>query len=307
MGLKPTVGLVSRTHVVPISASQDTPGPMTRSVRDAALLLVAIAGSDAADAATREADARKSDYAAAITGSITGVRIGVLRGAIGRDPATAAVFESALALLKSRGAVLIDIAAVGAPAGLGAAEFKVLLTELKVGLNAYLATTPATVATRTLADVIAFNSANSDREMPFFGQDTFVEAEATKGLDGPDYRKALSTSRDGARATLTRLMTDAGAAMLVAPSYGPAWLSDPVNGDQYDGPSASSLPAMAGFPHLTVPMGQVRGLPVGLSFIGPAWSEPTLLNAGDAFEAARGPLPAPTYVASVAAALDPPR
>ena len=307
VGLKPTRGLVSRTHVVPISESQDTPGPMAQTVRDTALLLGAIAGSDATDAATREADARRSDYPAALTGRMAGVRVGVLRGAVGRDPATRAVFESALAVLKSRGAVLIDIAAIDAPPGLGAAEFKVLLTELKVGLNAYLATTPTTVATRTLADVIAFNDANALREMPFFGQDTFIEAQATKGSNDPDYLKALSTSRDGARATLTRLMTDAGAAMLVAPSYGPAWLSDPVNGDQYDGPSASSLPAMAGFPHLTVPMGRVRGLPVGLSFIGPAWSEPALLNAGDAFEAARGPLPAPNYAPSVAAALDPPR
>ena len=307
VGLKPTVGLVSRTHVVPISHSQDTPGPMTRSVRDAALLLGVIAGSDAADSATAEADARKVDYVRALTGSVKGVRIGVLRDRIGTQPATAAAFEQALAVLKRAGAVLVDIAKTDAPKGLGEAEGTVLYTELKADLNAYLATTPAAVKTRTLADVIAFDTANAAREMPFFGQETFFTAQAMKGLDDPDYLKALSTSRDGARATLTRLLTDNKVAMLVAPTYGPAWLSDPVHGDQYDGPSASGLPAMSGFPHLTVPMGQVRGLPVGLSFIGPAWSEATLLNAGDAFEKVRGPLPPPSYVRSVAAALDPAR
>ena len=140
--------------------------------------------------------------------------------------------------------------------------------------------------------------------MPFFGQETFIAAEKTKGIDDPDYLKALATSRDGARATLTRLLTDNKVALLVAPTYGPAWLTDPVHGDQYEGPSASGLPAVSGYPHLTVPMGQVMGLPVGLSFIGPAWSEAVLLNAGDAYEQVRGPLPAPTYAPTVRAALD---
>ncbi len=143
--------------------------------------------------------------------------------------------------------------------------------------------------------------------MPFFGQETFVAAEQTKGLDDPDYLKALALSRDGARATLTRLMADNGVALLVAPTYGPAWLTDPVHGDQYEGPSASGLPAMSGYPHLTVPMGQVMGLPVGLSFIGPAWSEATLLNAGEAYERLRGTFPAPSFDRTVAAMLDPPR
>ena len=305
VGLKPTVGLVSRTHVVPISHSQDTPGPMTRTVRDAALVLGGIAGSDPLDAATAAADARKTDYVAALTGSIAGLRIGVLRGAVGDNPGTRAVFDAALAKLKGAGAVLVDIDKIDAPKGLGEAEFKVLLTELKADLNTYLATTPPSVKTRTLAGVIAFNTANATREMPFFGQETFIAAEKTKGLDDPDYLKALATSRDGARVTLTRLLTDNKVALLVAPTYGPAWLSDPVHGDQYEGPSASGLPAVSGYPHLTVPMGQVMGLPVGLSFIGPAWSEAMLLNAGDAYEQVRGPLPAPAYAPTVRAALDP--
>jgi len=304
VGLKPTVGLVSRTHVVPISHSQDTPGPMTHTVRDAALLLAAIAGNDAADSATAEADRRKTDYAAALTGNISGVRIGVLRGGVGSNPATIAVFDAALAKLKAAGAVLVEIAKIDAPKGLGEAEGKVLYTELKADLNAYLATTPRSVTTRTLAEIIAFNTSNAAREMPFFGQETFIEAQATKGLDDPEYLKALATSRDGARATLNRLLADNKVAMLVAPTYGPAWLTDPVHGDQYEGPSASGLPAVSGYPHLTVPMGQVRGLPVGLSFMGPAWSEAMLLNAGDAYERLRGAFPGPTFAPSVSAALN---
>ncbi len=301
VGLKPTVGLVSRTRVIPISHSQDTPGPMTKTVRDAAMVLTEIAGSDSADKATVLANSKKArDYAAALSGSIKGVRFGVLRDRIGNQPGTRAVFEAALVTLKAAGAVLVDIAKTDAPPGLGDAEFTVLLTELKAGLNAYLATTPATVKTRTLAAVIAFNSDNSAQEMPYFGQETFISAEATKGLNDPDYLKALAASGDGARATLTRLLNDNDVAMLIAPTTGPAWLTDPVNGDQYDGPSASQLPAVSGYPHLTVPMGLVGGLPVGLSFIGPAWSEAMLLNAGDSFERARGALPAPTFLPSIA-------
>ena len=299
VGLKPTVGLVSRTHVIPISHSQDTPGPMTRTVRDAAMLLTVIAGSDRADEATNLADSHTRDYAAALTGSIKGVRIGVLRDRIGGQPGTREAFEKALTILKNAGAVLVDIEKTDAPKGLGNAEGVVLYTEFKADLNAYLATTPSTVKTRTLADVIAFNTANAGKEMPYFGQETFIEAQETKGLSDPDYLKALKESGEGARATLTRLLTDNNVAMLVAPTMGPAWISDPVNGDQYDGPSASQLPAISGFPHLTVPMGLVGGLPVGISFIGPAWSEAQLLNAGDVFEKARGPFPAPTFRASI--------
>ena len=308
VGLKPTVGLVSRTHVIPISHSQDTPGPMTRNVRDAALLLSAIAGSDPADAATVDADRRRVDYAAGLDGSMRGVRVGVLRDAVGTDPTLTEVFEAAIERLRASGAVLVDIARVDPPPGLGAAEFAVLLTEFKADLNAYLATTPATVTTRTLAEVIAFNEAKAARELPLFGQDIFLQAQATRGLDDPAYLAALRTSRDGARRTLDRLMRDNRVMILVAPSYGPAWPSDPVHGDQYSGVSASRLPAISGYPHLTVPMGRVRGLPVGLSFIGPAWSEAALLQAGDAYERVRGPLPEPTYRSSVTAVeLDPAR
>lgn len=301
VGLKPTVGLVSRTHVVPISHSQDTPGPMARSVRDAATLLTVIAGSDAADPATKSADGHRRDYAAALTGTIEGVRIGVLRDAVGNQAATRKLFEAALVRLREAGAILVDIEKTDPPAGLGAAENTVLLTELKADLNAYLAATPPAVKTRTLAQLIAFNKAHAETELALFGQETFIEAEATKGLSDPAYVKALAAAQTGAQATLNRLLTNNRVAILVQPTNGPAWLSDPVNGDQDSGPSASQLPAVAGFPHLTVPMGQVDGLPVGLSFIGPAWSEAVLLNAGDVYEHRRGLLPPPRFAAHATA------
>jgi len=195
VGLKPTVGLVSRTHVVPISHSQDTAGPMATDVRTAARVLAAIAGSDPADAATKEADARVADYVAALdAGALAGKRIGVLRFATGWSVQVDAVFERALGILKARGATLVDIKEFEDRSRIGREEFTVLLTELKAGLNAYLATTPPAVKTRTLADVIAFNKANADAELALFGQETFEKAEATKGLDDPDYKAARALS-----------------------------------------------------------------------------------------------------------------
>lgn len=297
VGLKPTVGLVSRTHIVPISHSQDTAGPMTRTVHDAAMLLTAMAGSDPADPDTREADARKRDYAASLSpDGLRGVRIGVLRDRVGGQPRTTRLFAAALETLKRGGAELVEIE--DSRAGLeklGEAEFAVLMSELKADLNAYLASTPATVTTRTLAEVIAFNAANADAEMPWFGQETFERAEKTAGLDDADYRQALATSRKLARGKLDELLADNRVTILVMPTMGPIWPSDPVNGDQYDGPSASQLPAVSGYPHLTVPMGEIGGLPVGLSFMGPAWSEEALLRAGHAFEQLADARPAPAY------------
>lgn len=189
VGFKPTVGLVSRTHVIPISHSQDTPGPMTRSVRDAALVLAAMAGSDPADPQTREADARRVDYAGQLSAqSLRGQRIGVMRFATGFG--TDERFAEALAVLKAQGATLVDIDTFEGRGDIGRDEFTVLLAELKADLNAYLATTPPAVKTRTLSQVIAFNVANKDRELGLFGQDTFVQSEMTKGLSNPAYRKA---------------------------------------------------------------------------------------------------------------------
>lgn len=287
VGLKPTVGLVSRTYVIPISHSQDTPGPMGHSVADVAAMLNVMAGSDPLDGATGEADARKVDYTTGLSKDyLKGVRVGVLRDQIGNDPKTAAVFEAALKTLTDAGAVLVDIKSSEVK-GLGDAELPVLLAELKTDLNLYLASTPATVQTRTLADVIAFNKAHAAEEMPYFQQELFEQAEATKGLGDPAYVLNSVKAKTSSALMLDGLMKTNNVAVLVAPTYGPAWLSDLIYGDQYNGPSATSLPATSGYPHLTVPMGDVQGLPVGLSFIGPKWGEAGLLKAGYAFEAAR--------------------
>ena len=285
-GLKPTVGLVSRTHIVPISHSQDTAGPMGHSVADIAALLTVMAGSDPADAATAGADKHKANYVAALAGaSLTGVRIGILRDQVGNEPKTAAVFEQALAALKAQGAELVDIKDSSAD-GLGDAEDAVLHYELKADLNAYLATTPAAVKTRTLSDLIAFNTAHVAKEMPFFAQEFFEAADAKNGLDDPAYIAAAARAKALSQARIDGLLKDHDVAFLVAPTYAPAWKSDPIYGDVYNGPSATTLPATSGYPHLTVPMGFVQGLPVGLSFIGAKWSEAELLRAGYVFEQA---------------------
>ncbi|WP_426169191.1 amidase [Sandarakinorhabdus sp. DWP1-3-1] len=313
VGLKPTVGLVSRTHVVPISHSQDAPGPMTGDVRTAALVLGAIAGSDPADAQTAAADAHRADYVAALdAGALKGARIGVMRFTTGWSPATDAVFETALAVLKAQGAVLVDVEAPKDRRAIGAGELQVLLSELKADLNAYLATTPASVKVRTLADAIAFNAA-TPRETVLFGQDIFVKAEATKGLDDKAYLDARATSLKGAKDALDAMLAKNNVVALVGITAAPAWPIDAVIGDQSPGGGAGGLAAVSGYPHLTVPMGAVRGLPVGLSFIGPAWSEARLLGLGYAYEQASRAKVTPTFAASVetmpdvAAALAPPR
>ena len=296
VGLKPTLGLVSRTHVVPISHSQDTPGPMARSVKDAAILFSAMVGSDPADPATREADAHRADYAAPLAqASLKGVRLAVYRPA-GLAPAAAARFDAALAVLKAQGAVLTEVERPKLD-GLGEAEFSVLKSELKADLNAYLATTPPAVRARTLADLIAFNKAQAGAEMPFFGQEIFEMAEATSGLDD-EYRGARAKSARLAREGLETMLKAGDAAILVTPTYGAPWPIDPVYGDQYNGPSASELPAVSGYPHLTVPMGLAQGLPLGLSFIARPYGEGALLGAGHVYEQAAKARVAPRYLPS---------
>ncbi len=299
VGFKPTVGLVSRTHVVPISHSQDTAGPMTRTVEDAAIVLGVIAGSDPADPATVEADARKVDYRAALdAGSLRGARIGVMRFATGYSNGLDRVFEENLARLREAGVVLVDVTQGPDPA-MDAAELIVLLTELKVDLNAYLASTdPRQVQTRTLADVIAFNLAEP-RELALFGQELFLQAQETKGLADPAYVAARATSLRAAGANgIDRMMRDNDVIALIAPTTGPAWTTDVVNGDHYAG-AASSMPAIAGYPHLTVPMGFVRGLPVGMSFIAGKWEDAKVLSLGYAFEQLTRAIRPPTFARSI--------
>ena len=292
VGLKPSIGLVSRTHVIPISHSQDTPGPMARSVRDAAAMLSAMAAPDPADPATTGTVRR--DYTAGLsTAALSGLRVAVLRPEM--TPDLAAAFDRALAVLRAAGAQLVEVQAPKLN-GVGEAEFTVLKTELKADLNAYLATTPPTVTTRTLDQVIAFNNAHAAAEMPFFGQETFEDAAKTKGLRDPAYLAARAKSLKAASEAIDGMLRQARATVLVEPSYGAAWLSDPVYGDQYGGPSASELPAIAGYPNLTVPMGLVRGLPVGLSFIATKGGDATVLGAGYAFEQRAKARVAPRYL-----------
>jgi len=299
VGLKPTVGLVSRTYVVPISASQDTPGPMTRTVEDAAIVLTAIAGSDPADPATADADAHKVDYAAALKGAtLKGRRLGMLKALTGYDDAADAVFAAAVAALRGQGAEVVEITDYRPPKEIGADEHIVLMTELKATLNAYLAATPAAVKTRTLADLIAFDRAHA-RETALFGDESFEAAQATQGLGDPAYVAAKAEAKHLAGPEgIDRLLADNRLDALIAPTTGPAFRIDAVDGDHFSH-AASSLPAVAGYPHLTVPMGAVRGLPVGISFIGAAWSEATLLQIGYAYEQATHMRVPPTFRPSV--------
>ncbi len=298
VGLKPTVGLVSRTYIVPISSSQDTAGPMAASVREAADLLSAIAGSDPTDPSTRNADKHKRDYAASLNADAPrGKRIGVMRFASGFG--TDAAFETALAMLRKQGAILVEIRKFDDSA-IGKNELTVLLTEFKPGLAKYLRNSPARIAVRTLADLITFNQARQREELPLFGQDLFEQAEKTKGLSDPAYKKARDISfRAAGPNGIDRLLRVYNVSALVGPTMPPAWKIDAVNGDQISGGGAGSLAAVAGYPHLTVPMGLVKGLPVGLSFIGSKWSEPLLLSLGYAYEQARGPFPAPKFYPSI--------
>lgn len=287
VGFKPTVGLISRTHVIPISHSQDTPGPITRTVRQAAWLLTAMAGRDPADPATSEADRHKADYDAGLNRrALRSARIGVMRFLLpSYSKETCALFEQALQRMRSAGAELIDIPRPPADFDkLGGWEFEVLATEFKHDLNAYLASTrPDQVGPRTLAELIAYNLAEP-REMPFFKQETFEVAEKTKGIDDPSYLNALANARRAAGADgIDRMLSDYRVSVLVAPSTSRAATLDRNDDDKMHG-SAAQLPAVAGYPHLTVPMDRDRGLPVGISFIGTKWSDGRILSLGYAFE-----------------------
>jgi amidase len=267
---------------------------MARSVLDAAIILGVIAGSDPADPATAAADAHRTDYAAGLTAdALKGVRIGVLRYAADFHPETARVFAAALRTLAAAGAILVDIDQFPNASRMGKLEHVVLMTELKADLDAYLSTTPPAVSTRTLGDLIIYNRRHAAEEMPLFGQESFEEAEATTGLDDPVYRAAERDAHAAAGPLgIDALLSANKVAALVAPTLGPAWLIDPVLKDRSLGGGAGQPAAIAGYPHLTVPMGAVDGLPVGLSFIGPAWSEGRILAYGYAFErlaAARTP------------------
>jgi amidase len=286
VGFKPTVGLVSRRYVVPISHTQDTAGPMTLTVRDAALMLTAMAGSDPQDPATAEADARRANYAEALSmDGLKGLRVGLVE----MQGVDAALIAAAKARLETAGATVVPLPINPADYGeLGQAEFKILLTELKSDLASYLQSLPSgTVPHKSLADIIAFNRVNAETELKHFGQETFEQADKEAGIDDPAYKEAHAKARRLSRDDgLDRIFADNKLDLIVGQTNSPAWLSTLGKGDAFALPSLSRLPATAGYPHLTVPMGAVAGLPVGLSFIGLQWQDAKVLSAGYAFEQA---------------------
>jgi amidase len=300
VGIKPTVGLVSRSGIIPIAASQDTAGPMARSVADAAALLTVMAGYDPDDPATEPMKSQRSlDYTQFLDrDGLKGVRIGVMRQQAGFHDEVDALFDRAIVTLRARGAIIVDPADIPTQGKFDADEQTILLYEFKDGINRYLANRGATPG--TLADLIAFNNNEHEREMPIFAQDLFVKAEAKGPLTDKDYVEARERAKrlagvDGIDAALAKDHLD----VLIAPTMGAAWTTDWVNGDHFLGGSVSSAPAVAGYPHITVPMGFVRGLPVGLSLVGTAWSESKLITYAFAFEQASHARVPPHFATSI--------
>ena len=289
VGIKPTLGLVSRTGIVPIAHSQDTAGPMCRTVRDAAILLGVLCGEDPRDDITRAGASRaEADYTRfLVDGGLKGARIGVWRDRFGFHERVDTVLEDALAALKDGGAEIIDpanIDSMGREAG--DAEYEVLLYEFKEGLNRYLAGRGSDTGPRTLEDLIAFNQAHADEEMPYFGQEIFLQAQEKGPLSDKEYQEALQTCQRLARVEgIDKVVAEHKLDAIVAPTGGPAWTTDLINGDHFGGGSSSAA-AVSGYANITVPAGFVFGLPVGMSFIGPAFSEPTLLRLAYGFEQA---------------------
>jgi amidase len=299
VGIKPTLGLVSRAGVIPIAHSQDTAGPMARTVRDAAILLNAIAGLDARDSATSAFSARQPvDYTRSLDANgLKGARIGVARTKFfGYSDVTDKVVNDAIDLMKRQGAVIVDPANIETAGKFDDSEFDVLLYEFKADLNNYLASLGPKAPVKSLQDIIAFNEAHKDQEMPWFGQEIMIQAQAKGPLTEQKYidelAQDLKMSRtDGIDATMTKYNLDA----IVAPTGGPAWVTDLVNGDHFSG--ASSTPAaVAGYPNINVPAGFSHELPIGISFFGRAWSEATLIRIAYGFEQATKHRRAPKFI-----------
>jgi len=284
VGIKPTLGLISRAGIIPISHSQDTAGPMARTVKDAAILLTALAGSDPNDEATKESDTNRTDYTRFLDLSgLKGARIGIARKYFGFSDAVDDMMNALIDEMKKQGAVIVDPADLPTHGKFDDTEFTVLLYELKADLEKYLARRPD-AKIRTLKDAIEFNERDRLKEMPYFAQDVFIKAEAKGPLTSKEYTDALEANHrlsraEGIDAVMDKNQLDA----IMAPTAGPAWLSDLVNGDHAGGGSSNAA-AVAGYPDITVPAGSVFGLPVGVSFFGRAWSEPALLKIAYAFE-----------------------
>lgn len=308
VGLKPTIGLVSRSGIIPISHNQDTAGPLTRCVADAAILLSAMAGFDRQDPAMTSTRRRKPiDYTQFLDPhGLKGARLGVARNYFGFHPAVDQIMEDCLELLRQCGAELIDPANLENEEQFSASELEVLYYDFKADLNAYLARLPATAAVHSLEDLIRFNQDHAERVMPFFGQERFLKAQEKGPLTEPAYQEALAQNlrlsrTEGIDALLQKHHLDA----IIAPTGGPAWLIDRLNGDHYGG-GCSSPAAVAGYPHITVPAGFVAGLPIGLSFFAGAFQEGRLIQLAYAFEQASRARRPPQYLPTLADWMIPP-
>ncbi len=302
VGIKPTLGLVSRAGIIPIAHSQDTAGPMARTVADAAAVLSAITGVDPRDRATIPSSGRgAADYTAFLDpAGLKGARIGIGRKFFGKDARVDRIMEDVIGAMKDAGAIMVDDCDLSPGQEYGDSEFEVLLYEFKADLNAFLATVDPALGIRTMEDVIRFNEENKAKSMPFFGQEIFLQAVKKGGLDAKEYQDALAKNlkaarEDGIDKALSKDRLDA----ILAPTGGPAWLIDLVNGDSFSGVSSSQPPAVAGYPAITVPAGFVSGLPIGMTLMGPAWSEGALIRYAYAFEQATKHRRPPTLALTV--------
>jgi amidase len=302
-GIKPTVGLVSRSGIIPISHSQDGAGPMCRTVRDAAILLGALTGVDPQDSVTAGSQGKSfTDYTKFCDpNGLKGARIGVARKYFGFNDAVDALMEQALDAMKKQGAILVDPADIETLGKFDESELLVFMYELKADLNAYLARLGPNAPVRTLKDIIDFNDRNREKEMPYFGQDLFLKAEGKGPLTEKAYIDALDKNHQLARtegidATMDKYHLDA----IVAPTGGPAWLTDLINGDHVAGGSSNAA-AVAGYPNINVTAGFISGLPVGISFFGRAWSEPSLIRLAFAFEQTTKARQAPRFLSTIGA------
>jgi amidase len=297
VGVKPTLGLLSRSGIIPVAHSQDTAGPMTRTVADAAILLGALTGVDPRDVATRASAGKAADYTKFLDpNGLKGARIGVARNLFGFSERVDKLIGEAIEVIKRLGAEVIDPAELPQVGKYGDSEFEVLLYEFKADLNKYLAGLGPQALVKTIKEVIEFNERNRDRELAWFGQDVMIKAEAKGNLNSPQYKKALAknlrlTRAEGIDAALRKHRLDA----LVAPTDGIPWVTDPLNGDHFAG-GCSTPPAVAGYPHITVPAGYIHGLPVGVSFFAGAWSEGRLISFAYAFEQATKHRRAPKFL-----------
>ena len=301
VGIKPTVGLVSRSGIIPIAHSQDTAGPMARTVEDAAILLGAITGIDSRDDVTKSSNGKfQTDYTKFLDqDGLRGARLGVARKYFGFNQGVDKLMDQAIAAIKRLGAIIIDPTDIPTSGKFDESELEVLLYEFKADLNSYLAAAGASVPVHSLKEIIDFNEKNREREMPFFGQDLFIKAQAKGPLTSRAYVAALRKNHllsrnQGIDFVIRKHRLDA----MIAPTGGPAWPTDLLNGDHFSG-GYSSASAVAGYPHITVPAGYVHGMPVGLSFFAGAWSEPQLIKYAYAFEQATKARKPPAFVQTV--------